>query len=366
MRILLIARAYPPTVGGMEQFAFQLRRHLGAHAQVEELINRGGKRALPAFLPTAAARAVASARRGRIDVVHLADALLAPVGAIIKRASGVPVTASVCGLDVTYAHPLYQAIVPRSLRELDLVMPISGATEAAMRARTGPRPQSRVIPLGVNPLPAALPSALEEFDRLAGMTEGQRIILTVGRLIERKGVEWFVRAVLPRLGDDVVYLVVGEGPARGAIERAARGVGLAGRVRLTGRVQPGVLAAAYARADVFVMPNIPVAGDIEGFGLVALEAASAGVPVVAAALDGIEQAIVPGENGVLVPPLEPAQFAAGVNALLALGAAERGRIGARFRDATLARFGWDATAAAYVEAIASAMGARAEAPARAA
>jgi glycosyltransferase involved in cell wall biosynthesis len=261
LRVLFIARAYPPTIGGMERLAFQLREHLEEFVDVVPLINRHGKKALPVFLPYAAFQGVRLARSRRVDAIHLADALLAPVGAAIKSVVDIPVTASVCGLDVTYPNRMYQAAVVRSLRRLDMVMPISRATDDAMRARTGDAPPSCVIPLGVNPLPPPEIEGLRDFDRTVARLKGRRVVVTVGRLIERKGVAWFTRHVLPRLPDDVSYLIVGDGPERGAIARAAAAAGVADRVHLSGRVSDRILAAAYARADAFVMPNVPVPGD---------------------------------------------------------------------------------------------------------
>ena len=156
LRLLFVARAYPPTLGGMETLAQQLLEHLDRRRDVEvtPLINRSGKKALPLFLPSAVVRGVRLAHRHQIEAIHLADALLAPVGVALKRFTGLPVTASVCGLDVTYSNPLYQASIPRALRGLDMIMPISRATENEARARAGFGVPSRVVPLGINPLPS--------------------------------------------------------------------------------------------------------------------------------------------------------------------------------------------------------------------
>ncbi len=353
LRVLFIARAYPPTVGGMENLAFQLREHLDEFVDVVSLINRRGKKALPLFLPYAALTAVRLARSGRIDAVHLADALLAPVGAFVKAASGVPVTASICGLDVTYANRGYQAVVRRALHRLDLVTPISRATEDAMRARTGEFPPSRVIPLGVNPLPLADAEGYAQLERATGALDGKRLLVTVGRLIERKGAAWFAAEVLPRLPDDVVSVVVGEGPQRNAIIAAATDAGVGGRLRMAGRVSDGAVAAAYARADACVMPLVPVEGDMEGFGLVALEAAASGLPVIAAALEGITEAVRHDRNGWLVPPGDAAAAAAAVATLLDLSDHERRAMGFRFARYTAQEYGWRKTAALHADAIAS-------------
>lgn len=352
-RILLIARAYPPTVGGMENFAHQLNVHLPLYAQVTSLINHRGKKALPVFLPWVLAAATVRVRRERIDVVHLADALLAPVGAALKLTTGVPVTASVCGLDVTYGNRAYQAAIPAALRRLDMTMPISAATMSAMRERTGASPPARVIPLGVNAMPPETPAAAARLRGLLAVANDRPVLLTVGRLVPRKGVAWFVSNVLPSLPAHVIYAVVGQGPERAAILRTAAVAGVADRLRLLGRVDAELLAAAYARADVFVMPNVPINRDMEGFGLVALEAAASGVPVVAAELEGITDALQDGGNAVLVPASVANGYVRELSRLIDMPVGGRRAIGAAFAAYTRERYGWDRTARLYVEVMGS-------------
>jgi glycosyltransferase involved in cell wall biosynthesis len=357
-RVLFIARAYPPTVGGMENLARQLHDRLGELTDLRGIINRRGKRALPLFLPYATARAIRAVRRRDIDVVHLADALLAPVGAAVKAATGVTVTASICGLDVTWPNPAYQAAVPRALRRLDLALPISHATEAAMRERTGEAPESRVVPLGVDRPAPADADAMRRFAARA-RAEDFRIVLTVGRLVERKGQAWFAANVLPLLPPDVIYCVIGEGPQRAEIERAAAAAGVGDRIRMLGRVDDDMRAAAYASAAVFAMPNVPVEGDLEGFGLVALEAAAAGLPVVASRLEGITQAIHHDRNGTLAIPCDAQSHATAISRVLAMSSDERSALGERWAAYTLAEFGWGRVADRYLEAMGDVLGVRA-------
>jgi phosphatidylinositol alpha-1,6-mannosyltransferase len=132
-----------------------------------------------------------------------------------------------------------------------------------------------------------------------------------------------------------VYLVVGAGPEREAIEAAIARADLGDHVRLLGRVPQSALNAVYSRADVFVMPNVPVEGDVEGFGIAALEASSTGTPVVAADVDGISDAVRAG-NGILVPAKDAVAFA---KAVLATDSSPRAR--KAIRAFTLAEFSWE-------------------------
>jgi phosphatidyl-myo-inositol dimannoside synthase len=153
---------------------------------------------------------------------------------------------------------------------------------------------------------------------LAQAREDSVLLLTLGRLVRRKGVAWFVQHVLPQLDPACVLLVAGRGPEHDAIAAAATSSGTTNRVRLFGHVDEGDREALLTGCDVFLMPNIRVPGDMEGFGLVAIEAALRGTPVVAADLEGIRDAIVDGVTGILLPSGDPGVWIATVNRLTAV------------------------------------------------
>ena len=142
--------------------------------------------------------------------------------------------------------------------------------------------------------------------------------------------------------------------------------GLGGRARLLGKVPEETLRTLYRGGDLFVMPNVHVPGDIEGFGVVMLEAGLCGLPVVAADLEGISDVVRDGENGHLVPSRDAEAFARAVLRYRgdreALAAASRSA--ARFTARTYA---WSAIAEQFVEVFRERIGRPAAAvPARAA
>lgn len=135
-----------------------------------------------------------------------------------------------------------------------------------------------------------------------GLSE-RRVLLTVGRLVERKGVDRTL-AALPsvlRRHPDVYYLVVGDGPYRSELERMARQYGVSEHVIFAGAVADGEIAKHYALSDIFILPNRETAdGDTEGFGLVFLEANACGIPVIAGRAGGAQDAVQDGYNGLTV------------------------------------------------------------------
>jgi phosphatidyl-myo-inositol dimannoside synthase len=142
--------------------------------------------------------------------------------------------------------------------------------------------------------------------------------------------------------------VIGEGPQRPAIRAAIDKHGLQRHVRLLGRAADDLYAAAYNGADVFVMPNIMVPGDMEGFGLVLLEAALCALPVVAADMEGIRDAVADGRNGRLVPSSDAIGFQKSIRHFLDDPAAAK-KFGRQSRDYTLQHYRWDTVAGHYLD-----------------
>jgi phosphatidylinositol alpha-1,6-mannosyltransferase len=171
--------------------------------------------------------------------------------------------------------------------------------------------------------------------------QGKRVILTVGRLVERKGHDNVIRA-LPAIIQhvpDAIYLIVGTGPNEHALKQLAVDVGVQpDRVRFCGYVSSEELTAYYSICDVFVMPNREVEGDIEGFGIVFLEAGAQEKPCIGGQSGGAGDAIIDGKTGILVNPYSPSAIANAVVTLLKdrqlssnLGTAARHRIEAQLQ-----------------------------------
>lgn len=320
MKVLFVTRKHPPSVGGMERLSAHLIDEMRGRVEVRAVVWGGSQRLLPVFVPYALARSVCIALGG-VDLVHVGDPVLAPIGWVLRGLFGVPIAVTVHGLDVTFPFWLYQRVVPRLLRRFDRLICISeSAFEESVR-RGIDADRCRIIHPGV-----ALPCVTDRPNARRWL--GQRVdrdlqdvavLLTVGRLVPRKGVAWFAEWVLPRLlaeGLRVCYVVVGTGSDEGRVRSLAADPRTAGGVRVLGKVPEDDLGRIYAAADLFVMPNLPVPGDMEGFGLVALEAAAHGLPALAADLEGVRDAVVAEKTGRLVRPGDVEAWVRGVSELL--------------------------------------------------
>jgi glycosyltransferase involved in cell wall biosynthesis len=340
MKTLFVTRKYPPTVGGMEAQSYYLTTGFPGPKTIIAL--RGSQKNLVWFLPYALVRVAFSAFR--YDVVHLGDSLLGVVGLVPRFLFRRPVFVTVHGLDMTFGSKLYQFYLKHFLRGSTYVA-VSASTRAIAESRAlGP---VAVIPVGVPDHFFGLERDPEADLALSQQRRGRVVVLTVGRLVRRKGVAWFIRNVLGDL-PEVLYVVVGVGPDRADIERAIAETGTFERVLLLGSVNEARLHDLLRSADVFVMPNIVVPGDVEGFGIVALEAAASGLSVVAADLQGIKDAIVHGDNGILVPPEDAARFSKAIRELCEDGEA-RARLGAKARIITGQLYGWPGVVRRYEE-----------------
>jgi phosphatidylinositol alpha-1,6-mannosyltransferase len=172
-----------------------------------------------------------------------------------------------------------------------------------------------------------------------GITDKQKLVLSVGRLMERKGFDNVIRT-LPTLleqGLDVHYAIIGIGDYLDYMQNLVNDLGLASRVHFLGHVSYEDLPRWYNACDVFAMPNRDVGGDTEGFGLVFLEAAASGIPSLAGLAGGTGSAVVDGETGYRVDGEQLEEITAGMVRLLS-DPAKAARMGENARARVLGNF----------------------------
>lgn len=294
-------------------------------------------------------------RRGEVDVILFSSMVTASLAVLLRKdlvQHGVRVAAIVHGQDVTKPVAAYQRFVPRVFAALDVVMPVSGPTGEACQARGLPPEKIRVVHNGVelDRFPAfewrAGARAAHPFR--SELAPQSLLLCSIGRQVKRKGFAWFIDNVMPRLPDHVHYWLGGDGPEGDAIQEAIDRNDLGKRVRLLGRLGDAELTEIYQAADLFVMPNIPVEGDMEGFGIVMLEAAINGLPTVAARLEGIREVITDDQNGFFVESGDVEGYIERISALDA-DREHLMQLSFRARDHVAQTFGWDAVASHYLD-----------------
>lgn len=334
MRILYVSHTHPQegeildNVGGMQRVSQQLIRELKRKESVKvftETINVSGEGRIAlksvSFLFNQLFRLPHKVREYDADIVLFSSMVTASLSYFIRNRVSVPMVTINHGRDVTLPVKVYQWFVPKIFSSLDGVISVSRATREECIKRGMDPPKGVALPNGfdfekLNSFPDKQESRNRLQQNFRIPLENNFMLLTVGRKVERKGHEWFVREVLPQINKQVVYVTVGDGPEFESIEQAVEESAIRDRVFLLGRQPDEVLKQAYAAADLFVMPNIPVEGDMEGFGIVLLEANMAHTPAVAADLEGIKDVIAQGKNGYRVPTRNADQFAQKIDEML--------------------------------------------------
>jgi phosphatidyl-myo-inositol dimannoside synthase len=366
MRLLYVSHSLPPlgdplaNPGGMQRVSAELDEALAAHPEIEfhHLVLRLTWRATPwltlPFLISLLFRIPRLVRREGIDAVLFSSMVTASVAPLLRRRralEGVTLAAIPIGQDVTLPVLPWQRYLRRVFGSLDLLFPISRATAHACTARGVEADRLTVVPCGIDPrrFDEAPPrsDALRRMEEWSGgrlrLPEGAFLICTMGRHVERKGFLWFVREVAPLLPEDTHVWLGGEGPLTPLIEEEVARLGLEKRVVVIGPVPEELLSSLYRAADLFAMPNIPISDDIEGFGVVLLEAGLAGTPIVAADLEGIRDVITHGVNGVIVPTRDPQAFRRAIEELRRQPS-RRAALGERSASYTSEHFSWEGIA----------------------
>lgn len=350
MKILFISRAFPPIIGGIENQNYELSVWLKKISHIKTIANHYGKKFLPFFFPYALIKGLFLLRE--YDVVLLGDAVLCPLGWILRLFYGKPVISIVHGLDLTYPLKIYQQLWNRFfVKKMDKLIAVGHETIEAGVKRGIPRDKFVFIPNGIDTKKFLEWHGRQELEKIVGEDlRGKKILLTTGRLVPHKGVAWFCQRVVSRLPDNVLYLVAGDGERRKSIEKIIQVKKLGERVRLLGNVSFAKLKILYNTVDLYIQPNIKVPGTMEGFGLVVIEAASCRLPVIASNLEGLKDAIKEGRNGFFVESGDAEGYLKKINELL-MQDEFRLEFGEKARRYVEENFSWEKISQQYLKEI---------------
>lgn len=348
---LLVTRNFPPLLGGMEKVNQHL---LGAlqpawrtalcgpagcveYAPPHTEVRQSRVKPLPLFLIATLWHAIRLASRRKPAWVIAGSGLTAPIAWLAARCAGGRAAVYLHGLDIVAPSHSYQWLWLPFIRRCDLALANSTNTANLARSRGVQSGITHVLHPGAD-LPTLDAEAGRDFRARHGF--GQRpLLLSVGRLTQRKGLVEFVAKALPAVATrypDVLLAVIGDeasnalqartGSERERILAAARMADVEQHVCFLGRCDDAALSAAYQAADMHIFPVLELPGDVEGFGMVALESAAHGLPTIAFAVGGVPDAVLDGQTGTLV---EPGNY-------VALAAAAMGQLARARESATIA------------------------------
>lgn len=287
------------------------------------------------------------ARQVKADAALVFFALpTGPVGWWIKKRLGLPYVVSLQGGDVpgfmgqemALYHKLSGPVITAVWKTAHAVIANSGGLAALARAHVvsrAPHIDIDVIPAGAD-LDAVAPPTTPTL-------EGPMHLLFVGRLVSQKGLDVLFKALTTMKGHtDWNLTIAGEGPLKNELAQATHKLGIANRVTFRGWLERDHLPAVYEEADIFVLPSRD-----EGMPNAMLEAMAAGLPVIGSRVAGLNEVVIDGETGFLVPPEDADALAHALRVAIEdrdqtfqLGQAARARV--------VERFSWDHAADSYM------------------
>jgi phosphatidyl-myo-inositol dimannoside synthase len=374
VQLALVTQDFPPARGGIQTWAFELALRLAERctafvvvapaasgaAEADRACNfRVIRTGSPNTLIAAAAPVLAElAAEGFRHTLH-AQWSTAPAALALRAAGKLErVAVAVMGRELLLtpwrglpvAQRGYDLVRRQCLQRADRLISCSDFTADIAKGLGASASRIHVAYAGTDPARFAPRDAAALRARL-GLGE-RRLLVSIARLVPRKGLDTVLRA-LPEVAaaiPDVRYVVVGDGPDRERLSALAAELGVAERVNFVGAVPGSELPLWYALGDVFVMPSRSDPPDVEGFGIVFLEAAAAERPVVAARAGGVPNAVAHGISGLLVGPDDPAELGRALIELLS-DPARRAEFGRRGRERVLAEFTWDHVTARVLHAL---------------
>lgn len=374
---VMVSRNLPPLTGGMERLNHHAYQALGKRFKValcgpagansivreEDTCREVGLSSLSRFLVTCQWKTFRLARRFRPAIVYSGSGLTAPAALLAGRSTRAPVACFLHGLDIVADHPAYRLVFLPAIRRCDRLIVNSRHTAGLAIAAGVPEERIVVVHPGVDlPNFSLREGARARFRDQFGF--GSRpFLLAAGRLTERKGLAPFIRHALPEVVrhlPETLLVIIGEEPSHGLkhrqgiiteIQTAIREAKMQSHVVLLGAVDDEQLSDAYFSADVHVFPVLERPGDVEGFGMVAIEAAAHGLPTVAFKAGGVGDAVAHGQSGWLVEPGQYDELTH--NILNALDRANSHTEQSHVRDARAhaERFCWNTFDSRFLDAI---------------
>jgi phosphatidylinositol alpha-1,6-mannosyltransferase len=367
-RTLIVTNDFPPRQGGIQSFVHQLALRQPAGSVVVYASRHAGAEEFDAAAPFPVVRHRAGLLLPTPDVRRRAIGLLrehgctavwfgaaAPLGLLAPalRAAGAQQIVA-----TTHGHEAGWAALPggrQALRRIgtscDVITYLGEYTRRRLAGAVGSRATLCQLTPGVD-VETFGPDVDGSVVRARYGLAGRPVIVCVSRLVARTGQDTLIEA-LPRVRrqiPDAALLIVGRGREHDRLLTLARARGVAEHVVLTGGVAPDQLPAHYAAGDVFAMPCRTRRGglDVEGLGIVYLEASAAGLPVIAGDSGGAPDAVRDGQTGFVVDGRDPAAVAAALVRLLGDDAL-RARMGAAGRAWVQREWTWDTVAATLTE-----------------
>lgn len=346
MNTLLFTTEYPPFKGGVANYYENLVKYWPDKDHLFVLNNNEGQLLKDWMWPKWLFAFFAlrkSVKENKIDQVLVGQILpLGTVAFLLARIFGTRYSVILHGMDLEFAKKVGRKrfLAKKILEGADSIICNSSYVAGLANEFLGEDEIEKVaiVMPGIETKVNRLESAVSAI-KLKHNLESKFVLFTLGRLVKRKGQDTVIEAMkkISKFKPNAWYYIAGTGPDEEYLKGLAKGMD---NVCFLGQVTEDEKWAWLNAIDLFIMPARNIEGDVEGFGIVYLEAALSGKPVIAGRSGGIEDAVVHGETGILCDPLDVDEIAEAVEKL-GLDWSLRNDYGANGLRRAVEEFGWD-------------------------
>ncbi|MEA3272402.1 MAG: glycosyltransferase family 4 protein, partial [Patescibacteria group bacterium] len=337
MKFLLITLEFPPDKGGVANY-------LAGICSVFKNVDILKPKLFRFFWPRWTSvffQAFKIIRQNKTEMIIVSHVLpIGYVALVFKKLLGIPYIVFTHGMDVLLPqknqHKKFW--LKKILQNARLVVANSEFTQNVILNLIGDSENKKIKTEVIYPCPNPKIKTLQ-FNRDLSK---KKVILTVGRLVARKGIDKVIEAMPKILKElpNAVYMIVGDGPLKKELREIVKEKKLGDKIIFCGDVQDSEMHVYYGMSDIFIMPSRNLDGDVEGFGIVYLEAALFGKPSIAGKDGGAPEAVLDGETGILVNSLNTDEIADAIIRLLKDDEL-RQRFGANAKERVVREFTWE-------------------------
>lgn len=344
---LIVSMDFPPDKGGIQNYVYGIASNLDAEktivlcdktenlTQAEEfdsqqkfkIIRMNLKPSVSIFnkiinLLLLAYTIYAICRKNKIEEVHFGNVFpIGIAGIIVKKITKVKIVPYIHGLDVLSIRKkrIANSLLFRILSNSDKIICNSRFTQNIITDFGIEESKLCIINPGIN-IPLENHNSSKYVNSKFNDLKDSIVLLTVARLVERKGHDNVLKAIseiVPH-NKNIKYLICGDGPYKKNLNDMVNSLGLQNNVIFTGEVSNEELEHIYNISNIFIMPSRTIIekGDVEGYGIVFLEANLHKLPVIAGNSGGVPDAVLDGKTGYLVDPLNPSEISEKINLLI--------------------------------------------------
>ncbi len=342
-KVLIVTRNLPPLIGGMERLNWHIADELSKQHQVSLLSHKEAKAQAPKdaifhavplkplslFLLLAFIKTLYLCLKKRPDILLAGSGLTAPIVVFWAKIFRKKSMVYIHGLDINNASKVYQSLWLPFIRAADTVIANSTPTRQLCLQNKVKEEKIHIIHPGVS-YPAKAPDIelIQQLKKQYGL-ENKKVLISVGRLTERKGLNEFINqsfADIVKQQPNTVLLIVGDTPSQSLnknlqskelILATAKKHSITDNIIFTGNISDdAILSSIYYLSDIHVFPVKHIPEDPEGFGMVAIEAAAHGKPTIAFATGGIVDAVKNEQSGYLIANQQYAELTEKILVLL--------------------------------------------------